>query len=173
MLSNATANFTIFAGSTVISETLNTSVGLVDIVNLIESEITTLAITFVPGLTPSRLDIGSLWIAVQNDTCVFSTGAPARLSERYKYLLQGDLILLAFNDPAALNEPPDIHFSQHYCILYVTFICTIEYSEDPGTEQQEAHCRGFGHCPWAWSRPHTSDWPRVLLLETTTAAAAR
>jgi len=72
VLSNATANLTVFAGSTVIPATLNTSVGLVDIVNLIESDITTLTITFVPGPIPSRLDIGSLWLAVTNDTATSS-----------------------------------------------------------------------------------------------------
>jgi len=62
--SNATANFTVTSSSLTLSRVVNSAAGLVAIVNLVESELTTLTITFIPGQNVSQLDIGSILVTV-------------------------------------------------------------------------------------------------------------
>ncbi|KAF7309516.1 hypothetical protein MIND_00322400 [Mycena indigotica] len=66
VISNATANFTITSKSVSATRIVNSAAGLVAIVNLVESELTTLAVTFIPQTTVSRLDIGSILLTVSN-----------------------------------------------------------------------------------------------------------
>jgi len=62
--SNATINITVTAGSTSIATSANSSVGVAAILNLPESETTTLTVTFSPGQIPSHLDIGNFKLEV-------------------------------------------------------------------------------------------------------------
>ncbi|KAF8888131.1 hypothetical protein BD779DRAFT_1440319 [Infundibulicybe gibba] len=66
--SNATTNITVSANNAVVTQQFNSSVGLVNILNLTEDEITMVVLTFVPGSIPTRLEITSLTVTV--------TGAP-------------------------------------------------------------------------------------------------
>ena len=63
-LSNATANVTVSVNQTSISAGFNSSIGVIAIFNLPESSTTTVALTFVPSSSPSRLDIGTLILTV-------------------------------------------------------------------------------------------------------------
>ncbi|KAJ7173614.1 hypothetical protein C8R46DRAFT_893407 [Mycena filopes] len=62
--SNASANFTVSSASITASRVINSGEGLVAIVGLAETELTTLTITFIPGQAASQLDIGSILITV-------------------------------------------------------------------------------------------------------------
>ncbi|KAJ7876288.1 hypothetical protein B0H13DRAFT_2055699 [Mycena leptocephala] len=64
VVSNATANFTVTSTSSSISTVVDSAAGLIALVNLVESELTTLTITFIPGQDISQLDIGSILVAV-------------------------------------------------------------------------------------------------------------
>ncbi len=79
-LSNATANVTISAGLTSVTLAFNSLAGGVAVVDLIESEVTTATLIFIPGpgqnatsndvnesSTPSRLDIDAITITVDDD----------------------------------------------------------------------------------------------------------
>ncbi|KAJ6485782.1 hypothetical protein C8R45DRAFT_282069 [Mycena sanguinolenta] len=63
-ISNASANFTVTSSSLTVSRVIDTAVGLIGIVDLLESELSTLTITFIPGQNVSRLDIGSILVTV-------------------------------------------------------------------------------------------------------------
>ncbi|KAF8238177.1 hypothetical protein L208DRAFT_363234 [Tricholoma matsutake] len=63
-LSNATANITVTTNQSSISTNFNSSVGVIAILNLLESQTTVVALTFVPSFSASRLDIGSLILTV-------------------------------------------------------------------------------------------------------------
>ncbi|KAJ7156810.1 hypothetical protein C8R43DRAFT_997373 [Mycena crocata] len=65
-VSNATANFTVSSESNSISRVIDSAAGLVAIVNLVESELTTLSITFLPGQNATQLDIGSILMTVSD-----------------------------------------------------------------------------------------------------------
>ncbi|KAJ7746791.1 hypothetical protein DFH07DRAFT_832392 [Mycena maculata] len=67
-VSNATANFTVASTTTSTSTVFDSSAGLVAILNLDESQLTTLTITFIPGQNVSQLDIGSILVAVTDPT---------------------------------------------------------------------------------------------------------
>ncbi|KAF8196868.1 hypothetical protein K438DRAFT_1825693 [Mycena galopus ATCC 62051] len=62
--SNASANFSIASPSRSLSTVVNSTLDLIYIVDLLESELTTLTITFIPGQNVSRLDIGSILVTV-------------------------------------------------------------------------------------------------------------
>ncbi|KAJ6561149.1 hypothetical protein DFH09DRAFT_1316266 [Mycena vulgaris] len=66
--SNATANFTVSSLSNSVTKMVDSTAGLVAIVNLVESELTTLVITFIPGRNASQLDIGSILMTVTDPT---------------------------------------------------------------------------------------------------------
>ncbi|KAJ6624845.1 hypothetical protein B0H10DRAFT_1784038 [Mycena sp. CBHHK59/15] len=70
VLSNATANFTVSSPTSSISTSVDTSADLVAIVGLVESQLTTLTITFIPqtGQNVSQLDIGSILMTVTDPT---------------------------------------------------------------------------------------------------------
>ncbi|KAJ6581096.1 hypothetical protein B0H19DRAFT_929128 [Mycena capillaripes] len=63
-ISNASANFTVSSPSTSTSHVVDSALGLIAIVNLTESELTTLTITFIPGQNLSQFDIGSILVTV-------------------------------------------------------------------------------------------------------------
>ncbi|KAF7356966.1 hypothetical protein MVEN_01032800 [Mycena venus] len=63
-ISNASANFTVTSSSLTLSRVVDSAAGVIAIVNLVESELTTLTITFVPGQSVSQLDIGSILMTV-------------------------------------------------------------------------------------------------------------
>ncbi|KAK7031485.1 hypothetical protein R3P38DRAFT_817121 [Favolaschia claudopus] len=63
-VSNASANFTVTSSSLTLSRVVDTAVGLVAIVNLNETQLTSLTISFMPGQNASRLDIGSILVTV-------------------------------------------------------------------------------------------------------------
>ncbi|KAJ7708755.1 hypothetical protein B0H17DRAFT_364392 [Mycena rosella] len=67
-VSNATANFSVSSASNTVSRVVASAAALVAIVNLVEAELTTLTITFVPGQNISQLDIGSILITVSDPT---------------------------------------------------------------------------------------------------------
>ncbi|KAJ7493336.1 hypothetical protein B0H11DRAFT_2005956 [Mycena galericulata] len=69
-ISNATANFTVTSGTTSISRLVDSSAGFVAVVNLVESALTTLTITFIPGDddNSTHLDIGSILLTVTDST---------------------------------------------------------------------------------------------------------
>ncbi|KAF8075195.1 hypothetical protein FPV67DRAFT_1381461, partial [Lyophyllum atratum] len=71
--SNATTNITVSNNGTIRSAVFNSSAGMVFILNLVESEISTVAVTYVPEAFPARLDIGDLLLTVTDDpaTSVF------------------------------------------------------------------------------------------------------
>ncbi|KAJ7027876.1 hypothetical protein C8F04DRAFT_964615 [Mycena alexandri] len=62
--SNASANFTVSSASVTASRLINSGDGLVAIVGLVETDLTTLTITFIPGQDTTQLDIGSITITV-------------------------------------------------------------------------------------------------------------
>ncbi|GLB41581.1 hypothetical protein LshimejAT787_1001810 [Lyophyllum shimeji] len=66
-LSNATTNITVSNNGTIIAKVFNSSVGMVAVLNLRESEISTVAVTFIPDAFPARLDIGNLVLSVTGD----------------------------------------------------------------------------------------------------------
>jgi len=68
VVSNATANFTVSSPTTTISRLVDSAAGLVALVNLVETDLTTLTITFVPGSDISQLDIGSILVTVTDPT---------------------------------------------------------------------------------------------------------
>ncbi|KAL0954046.1 hypothetical protein HGRIS_005198 [Hohenbuehelia grisea] len=76
--SNATANLTLSAGDLSISAQINSSIGIVAAVNLIETEVTQIGISFVQSSTPSRLDIGLLNITVSDDNLPSSSILPSQ-----------------------------------------------------------------------------------------------
>ncbi|KAG6834318.1 hypothetical protein H0H93_010504 [Arthromyces matolae] len=61
---NATTNITISNNGTVLAAVFNSSVGMVSILNLVESQLSTVAITFIPVALPTRLDIGNITLTV-------------------------------------------------------------------------------------------------------------
>ncbi|KAJ7626313.1 hypothetical protein DFH06DRAFT_1007596 [Mycena polygramma] len=63
-ISNASANFTLASTSVSVSRVINSAAGLIAIVDLAESELTTLTITFIPGQNNSQFDIGSILVTV-------------------------------------------------------------------------------------------------------------
>ncbi|KAJ7282020.1 hypothetical protein C8J57DRAFT_1299194 [Mycena rebaudengoi] len=70
--SNASANFTVASPSISLSSVVDTSAGLIAIINLVESELTTLTITFIPGESNSQLELGSMLMTVTNATATSS-----------------------------------------------------------------------------------------------------
>ncbi|KAJ7849945.1 hypothetical protein B0H14DRAFT_2355859 [Mycena olivaceomarginata] len=73
--SNATANFTVTSASLTLSRVINSAAGLIAIVDLVASELTTLTITYVPGTDVAQLDIGSILVTV-TDPAVTSSFLP-------------------------------------------------------------------------------------------------
>ncbi|KAF9269316.1 hypothetical protein L218DRAFT_832905, partial [Marasmius fiardii PR-910] len=67
-LSNASMNVTVFSGSTVLSAIANSSVGSLSVVNLPDTQTTTLSITYIQSSIQSRLDIGNITITVSNES---------------------------------------------------------------------------------------------------------
>ncbi|KAF9224155.1 hypothetical protein BS17DRAFT_780574 [Gyrodon lividus] len=67
-LSNATVNLTLTAEPTDVSITtqLNTSISLIVVINLPETQTTTLGVTFLPGDLPTRFDVESITLTVAN-----------------------------------------------------------------------------------------------------------
>ncbi|KAJ7460730.1 hypothetical protein FB451DRAFT_1045289 [Mycena latifolia] len=72
VVSNATANFTVSSASNTVTKLVDSAAGLVAIVNLVESELSTLTITFVPGQNASQLDIGSILMTVADPAATTS-----------------------------------------------------------------------------------------------------
>ncbi|KAG7094266.1 hypothetical protein E1B28_007870 [Marasmius oreades] len=66
ILSNASMNLTVLSGSTVLNAVANSSVGLFSILNLQDTQTTTLSITYIQSPIPSRLDIGNITITVSD-----------------------------------------------------------------------------------------------------------
>ncbi|KAJ7065298.1 hypothetical protein C8F01DRAFT_1248895 [Mycena amicta] len=64
--SNATANFTISSTSGSDTKIVDSAAGLVAIINLVETELTSFVVTFIPGTNSSQLDIGSILLTVSN-----------------------------------------------------------------------------------------------------------
>ncbi|KAF5379405.1 hypothetical protein D9615_006494 [Tricholomella constricta] len=66
-LSNATTNITVSNNGTTSAAAFNSSVGIVSVYNLPESTISTVAITFIPDASPTRLDIGDIILTVAGE----------------------------------------------------------------------------------------------------------
>ncbi|KAF8840397.1 hypothetical protein BDN67DRAFT_968586 [Paxillus ammoniavirescens] len=73
-LANATINFTLTAepGDISITSQLNTSIRLVEVVNLPETQTTTLGITFLVEDVPTRFDVESVTLSVANASATSS-----------------------------------------------------------------------------------------------------
>ncbi|KIK99125.1 hypothetical protein PAXRUDRAFT_823086 [Paxillus rubicundulus Ve08.2h10] len=73
-LANASINFTLTVepGDVSITAQLNTSIRLVEVVNLPETQTTTLGITFLVGALPTRFDVESITLAVANASATSS-----------------------------------------------------------------------------------------------------
>ncbi|KAF7317801.1 hypothetical protein MKEN_00868000 [Mycena kentingensis (nom. inval.)] len=70
--STAIANFTVSSKTGTATQIVDTSAGLVAIINLDESVLTSLVVTFVPGTNASVLDIGSILLTVSDSTATSS-----------------------------------------------------------------------------------------------------
>ncbi|KAL4062518.1 hypothetical protein V8B97DRAFT_1955135 [Scleroderma yunnanense] len=66
--SNATVNFTLTAepSDTSVTNTVNTSLNVITVIDLPITQTTTLGITFIPGDLPSRFDVESVTLVVAN-----------------------------------------------------------------------------------------------------------
>nr|GAT56614.1 predicted protein [Mycena chlorophos] len=64
--SNATANFTVASNTSLQTHVVNSADGLVSIVGLDETQLTSLVITFIPQSNASQLDIGSILLTVSD-----------------------------------------------------------------------------------------------------------
>ncbi|KAG7096355.1 hypothetical protein E1B28_003799 [Marasmius oreades] len=68
-LSNVSINVTVLTGNVTVNAMANSSLGSLAVVNLQETDTTTISITYVPDLQmPARLDIGNITIMVKNDS---------------------------------------------------------------------------------------------------------
>ncbi|KAJ3881598.1 hypothetical protein F5051DRAFT_425713 [Lentinula edodes] len=70
--SNASFEIAVSAGNASVSVSANSSIGVAAILNLPENETTTLSLTFIPGQSPSHLDIGTIAITVTDNSSISS-----------------------------------------------------------------------------------------------------
>ncbi|KIM68200.1 hypothetical protein SCLCIDRAFT_1209616 [Scleroderma citrinum Foug A] len=72
--SNATVNFTLTAepSDTTITTTVNSSIGVIMVIDIPANQTTTLGVTFIPGTSPSRFDVESVTLVVANASATSS-----------------------------------------------------------------------------------------------------
>lgn len=109
-VSTAQANITVSENLTSIEVNFNSSIGTLAVVNLVETEVTLVTLTFLPDQFPSRLDIQSLIITVDDGACVYYLFI-SRALLTFDSLTQTIVFYSSDHDVTSINDSPHDHYT--------------------------------------------------------------